>query len=135
VAWRPPSEINRERWKSVDYELHYIEKHRERASILRAKLEALEAAMRGGPGWRERVSWSAMCGNYEEHVPQSVEHEAVERIEKVIDTLVAWCLLRLGCDSGPEAREDCRVSSISQLSIAMIVALALSLIRYYASTS
>jgi three-Cys-motif partner protein len=61
-----------DRWVSVDYELHFVEKHRERSAMLRDKLDELEAAMRDGPGWSERVSWSVTCGNYEDNVPQPV---------------------------------------------------------------
>jgi three-Cys-motif partner protein len=62
----------RERWASVDYELHYVEKHPARAVMLRAKLEELETEMRAEGSWSEHVSWSVTCGNYEEHVPQPV---------------------------------------------------------------
>ena len=62
----------RERWASVDYELHYVEKHTARAAMLRAKLEELETEMRTEGSWSEHVSWSVTCGNYEEHVPQPV---------------------------------------------------------------
>jgi three-Cys-motif partner protein len=60
------------RWASVDYELHFVEKHAARAAMLREKLEAFEIAMRDGPGWSTRVSWAVTCGSYEEHVPQPV---------------------------------------------------------------
>ncbi len=59
-------------WASVDYELRFVEKHPARAAMLRAKLAELETAMRGGPGWSERVSWSVTCGRYEDNVPQPV---------------------------------------------------------------
>jgi three-Cys-motif partner protein len=61
-----------ERWGQVSYELHFVEKHPERATILKKKLEEFEEAMRGGPGWSNGVSWSVTCGNYEEHVPAPV---------------------------------------------------------------
>jgi hypothetical protein len=35
-----------------------------------------ESAMRNGPGWTERVSWSVTCGRYEENVPQPVVGES-----------------------------------------------------------
>jgi three-Cys-motif partner protein len=61
------------RWRDVDYDLHFVEKHPERAAILREKLEALEAEMRDkGVGWTDRISWSVTCGSYEEHVPKPV---------------------------------------------------------------
>lgn len=61
-----------DRWVSVNYELSFVEKHTARAAMLRDKLDALELAMRSGPGWTDRVSWSVTCGSYEEHVPQPV---------------------------------------------------------------
>jgi three-Cys-motif partner protein len=62
----------RGRWDRVDYELHFVEKDRERAEILTGKLEELELALRNGPGWSERVKWRVTCGNYEEHLPPAV---------------------------------------------------------------
>jgi three-Cys-motif partner protein len=62
----------RERWNRVSYELHFVEKHPKRASILHDKLEEFEAAMRSGGGWSDTVRWSVTCGNYEEHVPTPV---------------------------------------------------------------
>jgi three-Cys-motif partner protein len=61
------------RWSSVRYDLHFVEKQPARAAVLRTKLEEFEAAMRErGPGWSDRVQWTVTCGRYEEHVPQSV---------------------------------------------------------------
>jgi three-Cys-motif partner protein len=62
----------RERWRGVSYELHFVENHPERATILRGRLEGFETAMRGGVGWHDAVRWSVTCGNYEEHVPTPV---------------------------------------------------------------
>ena len=62
----------RERWGRVSYELHFVEKHPERAAILQENLEAFEAAMRVGLGWSDTVAWSVTRGNYEEHVPTPV---------------------------------------------------------------
>lgn len=64
-----------DRWVSVNYELSFVEKHTARAAMLRDKLDALELAMRSGPGWTDRVSWSVTCGSYEEHVPQPVANK------------------------------------------------------------
>jgi len=59
-------------WASVDYQLHFVEKEPERATMLRAQLATLEATMREAGKWSERVSWSVTCGNYEEHVPEPI---------------------------------------------------------------
>lgn len=62
----------RAQWRTIDYELHFVEKHAGRALMLREQLQTLEARMRQSEKWSERVSWSVTCGNYEEHVPQPV---------------------------------------------------------------
>ena len=60
----------RDRWKAVRYELSFVEKDPRRAKMLEAKLSEFEEAMRRGPGWNDRVSWSVKCGRYEENVPE-----------------------------------------------------------------
>lgn len=60
------------RWHGVDYDVHFVEKNSDRASLLKRKLVEFEQAMRAGPGWSERVRWSVTCGRYEENVPQPV---------------------------------------------------------------
>jgi three-Cys-motif partner protein len=67
----------KERWASVRYELHFVEKHRGRAQMLESKLREFETAMRErGPGWSDRVTWSVTCGRYEENVPQPLDEPA-----------------------------------------------------------
>jgi three-Cys-motif partner protein len=61
-----------ERWQTVHYELHFVEKHPARAAMLKGKLEEFEAEMRDGPGWSDRVRWSVTCGRYEENVPKPI---------------------------------------------------------------
>lgn len=62
----------RGRWGAVDYELHFVERLKERSELLGLKLAEFEAAMRKGPGWSDRVAWSVTCGRYEENVPEPV---------------------------------------------------------------
>ncbi len=61
-----------ERWQSVRYELHFVEKDPDRAAMLEQELKELEAEMRAAQGWSENVQWSVTCGNYEENVPEPV---------------------------------------------------------------
>jgi len=64
----------RDRWSAVRYDLHFVEKQRARADMLRAKLQEFETAMRErGPGWSDRVHWTVTHGRYEENVPQPVD--------------------------------------------------------------
>ena len=62
-----------QRWANVRYDVHFVEKHTERAAMLQTKLDEFERAMRErGPGWSDRVQWTVTCGRYEEHVPQPI---------------------------------------------------------------
>jgi three-Cys-motif partner protein len=61
------------RWERVRYDVHFVEKNRARAEVLRSKLTEFEVAMRErGPGWTDRVTWTVTCGRYEENVPRPV---------------------------------------------------------------
>ena len=63
-----------QRWASVRYDLHFVEKNKERADMLASKLQEFEDAMRDpGPGWTDRVRWTVTNGRYEDHVPQPVD--------------------------------------------------------------
>jgi three-Cys-motif partner protein len=61
-----------QRWEAVRYELHFVEKDPDRATMLERKLHEFEAAMRNGPGWTDRVRWKVTCGRYEDNVPGTV---------------------------------------------------------------
>lgn len=60
-------------WKDVRYDLHFVEKNRARAAMLRTKLDEFEAAMRErGLGWSDNVKWTVTRGRYEQNVPEPV---------------------------------------------------------------
>jgi three-Cys-motif partner protein len=61
-----------EQWSSVRYELHFVEKHPERAAMLETKLKEFERAMQDAGNGCARVSWSVTCGRYEENLPKLV---------------------------------------------------------------
>jgi three-Cys-motif partner protein len=62
-----------ERWRSVDYDFHFVESDSRRAAALERNLGRFEEEMRTmATGWSDNVSWTVTPGRYEENVPQPV---------------------------------------------------------------
>jgi len=61
----------RERWSSVRYEFTFVEHDPSRAMRLRTILMQVEQAGRSNDWWTDRISWSVICGRYEENLPKA----------------------------------------------------------------
>ncbi len=61
----------RERWSSVRYEFTFVEHDPSRAMRLRTILMQVEQAAQSTDRWTDRISWSVICGRYEENLPEA----------------------------------------------------------------